>query len=68
MLHDLVARMVRAAANDPRLLPGLVVLDRYRVLAHVLEPDRVKCASAVAVHAFGLVLADDGVLEGCAVA
>ncbi|KAJ8104452.1 hypothetical protein OPT61_g10749 [Boeremia exigua] len=64
VLDDLVGAVVRAAADDPGLLAGFVVLDRECVFAHVLPPDVLESAVAGAVDTLGLVLADDDVAEG----
>lgn len=64
MLDHLVAGVVCATANDPGLLPSLVVLDADGVLADVLEPHELEVAVAVAVNTLGLVLANDHVAKG----
>jgi len=66
VLHNLIASMIGATTNNPRLRTSLVVFDRDRIFADVFEPYVFECAVAVAVHTFGLVFADDGVFEGCA--
>lgn len=55
--------MVRATADNPCLLPSLVVLDSDGVLAHIFKPDELKSARTITVHAFSLVLADNDVAE-----
>lgn len=66
MLDDLVRGVVGTTADDPGLLAGLVVLDGDGILADVLEPNVLDGAVAVAVDTLGLVLANDGVLQGSA--
>ena len=50
--------------DNPRLFSGFVVFDADGVFADVFEPDVFECAVAIAMNAFGLVLADDGVFQG----
>ena len=45
MLDDLIACLVSTTANDPRVFASLVARDGDRVLAHILEPHKVKGAS-----------------------
>ena len=44
MLDDLIACLVSTTANDPRVFASLVALDGDRVLAHILEPNKVQGA------------------------
>lgn len=64
MLHNLIASMISSAADDPGLRASFVVLDADGVFADVFEPHVFECAVAITVDAFGLVLADDDILEG----
>lgn len=64
MLNNLVRGVVRTTANDPSLLASLVVLNSNSVLADVLEPNELKGAGTIAVHALSLVLADNDVPQG----
>jgi len=63
VLDHFVGSVVGASADDPGLAAGLVVFDADGVFADVFEPDVFEGAVAVAVDAFGLVLADDDVLQ-----
>ena len=63
VLDHLVGSVVGASADDPGLAAGLVVFDADGVFADVFEPDVFEGAVAVAVDAFGLVFADDDVLQ-----
>lgn len=64
VLHNFIASVISSTTNDPRLRSSFVVLDGNGVFADVLKPYVFECAVAIAVDAFGLVLADDGVFEG----
>jgi hypothetical protein len=64
VLDHLVRSVVCTTADDPGVSSSLVVLDGDGVLTHILKPYVLKGAVAVTVDTFGLVLADDRVLEG----
>lgn len=64
VLNDLVRSVICTATNDSGLSSSLVVLDGNGILTYVLEPYVLQSAVAVTVNTFGLVLANDSVLEG----
>lgn len=63
VLEDLVVGAESAAAGDGGGVAGLLLLDGEGVLAHGGPPDVLELAVAEAVHALGLVGADDDVGE-----
>lgn len=64
MLHNLITSMISSAPDNPRLRASFVVFDANGIFTHILKPDVFECAVAIAVDTFGLVFADDGILEG----
>jgi hypothetical protein len=64
MLNNLITSMISSSPNNPRLRTSFVVFNANGIFAHIFKPDVFECAVAIAVDTFGLVLADDGVLEG----
>lgn len=66
MLNNLITGMVRTTANNPSLLARLIILDSNSVLADILKPHELKSTGTIAVHALGLVLADNDVTQGSA--
>lgn len=68
VLNNLVRGVVSTTANDPGVVARGIVLHGDGILADILEPDELERAGAIAVDTLSLVLADDDVLEGGALA